>query len=103
MPSFAHTRQPFELAEGEPECLADVADRAAAPVGRKARDESRALTAVALGDGDDQLLADVTRKVEVDVRDGGELVVDEAAEREVRRDRVDVREAGPVADRVAAT
>ena len=56
------------------------------------------LVAVALGDADDELLADVAREVEVDVGHGGELAVEEAAEREVVRDRVDVREAGQVAD-----
>ena len=56
------------------------------------------LAAVALGDADDQLLADVARKVEVDVGHRRELAVQEAAEREVVRDRVDVREAGQVAD-----
>src|SRR5207237_5958862 len=90
--------QPLELGEREPERLADVADRAAAPVGREARDERRVLVAVALGDGDDQLLADVAREVEVDVGNGGELVVQEAADVEVRLDGIDVREACQVAD-----
>ena len=56
------------------------------------------LLAVALDDADDELLADVAREVEVDVGDRRELAVEEAAEREVVRDRVDVREAGQVAD-----
>ena len=64
------------------------------------------LVAVPLRDGDDQLLADVAREVEVDVRDRGQLVVEEAPERELVRDRIDVREAGQVtddrADRAAA-
>ena len=47
---------------------------------------------------DDQLLADVAREVEVDVGHRHELAVEEAPEREVVRDRVDVREAGQVAD-----
>ena len=47
---------------------------------------------------DDQLLADVAREVEVDVGHRRQLAVEEAAEREVVRDRVDVREAGEVAD-----
>ena len=54
--------------------------------------------AVALDDADDELLPDVAREVEVDVRNRRELAVEEAAEREVVRDRVDVREAGQVAD-----
>ena len=56
------------------------------------------LVAVALGDGDDQLLADVAGEVEVDVRHRGQLVVEEAPEREVVRDRIDVREPGQIAD-----
>ena len=56
------------------------------------------LVPVLLGHCDDQLLPDVARKVEVDVGGGCELVIEEAAEREVVRDRVDVREAGQVAD-----
>ena len=56
------------------------------------------LAAVALGDAEDQLLPDVARKVEVDIRDRCELAVQEAAERQLVRDRVDVREAGQVAD-----
>ena len=56
------------------------------------------LASVALGDADDELLADVAWEVEVDVRHGREFAVQEASEREVVRDRVDVREAGEVAD-----
>ena len=56
------------------------------------------LAPVALGDADDELLADVAREVEVDVRYRCELPVQEATEREVVRDRIDVREAGEVAD-----
>src|SRR5258705_3829615 len=56
------------------------------------------LLPVALDDADDQLLADVAREVEVDVRHRRELAVEEAAEREVVSDRIDVREAGQIAD-----
>ena len=98
VPAVGDAREPFELAERQAERLADVADRAAAAVGREGRDERGVLAAVALGDGDDQLLADVAREVEVDVGHRDELVVEEAPEREVRLDRVDVREAGEVAD-----
>src|SRR5829696_539702 len=73
-------REALELAEREAERLADVADRAARVVRREARDQSRVLTPVLLGDGDDQLLADVAGKVEVDVGDGLELTVEEASE-----------------------
>ena len=56
------------------------------------------LPAVALGDRDDQPLADVAGEVEVDVRHRHDLPVQEAPEREVVRHRVDVREPGQVAD-----
>ncbi len=98
IPAVGHAREPLELGERQPERLAHVADRAAAPVGREARDQRGMLAAVALRDADDQLLADVAGKVEVDVGHGRHLVVDEPAEREPGGDRVDVREPGEVAD-----
>ena len=98
VPAVGHAGEPLELGLRQPERLADVADRAARAVRRKARDERGVLVAVALGDADDQLLADVAREVEVDVRHRRELVVQEASEREAVLDRVDVREPGQVAD-----
>ena len=68
VPAVGDAREPLELGERQPERLADVADRAARAVGGEARDERGVLAAVALGDPDDQLLADVAREVEVDVR-----------------------------------
>ena len=97
-PAVGDASEPFELGVRQPERLAHVADRAARAVGREARDERRVLVPVALGDPDDELLADVAREVEVDVGHRRELLVEEAAEREVVLDRVDVREAGQVAD-----
>ena len=69
VPAVGEPREPLELGERQAERLADVADRAARAVGGEARDERGVLAAVALGDGDDQLLADVAREVEVDVGD----------------------------------
>src|SRR5512132_3039495 len=69
-------REPLELGEREPERLADVADRSPRAVGREACDERRVLAAVAVADGDNQLLADVAREVEVDVRNRDELAVE---------------------------
>jgi hypothetical protein len=48
------------------------------------------LAPVALGDRDDELLADVAWEVEVDVGHTRELPVEKAAEREIGRNRVDV-------------
>ena len=98
VPAVREACEPLELREREAERLADVADRAARAVRREARDERGVLAPVALGDADDELLADVAREVEVDVRHRRELAVQEATERELVRDRVDVREAGEVAD-----
>ena len=98
VPAVGHAGKPLELGVRQPERLADVADRAARPVRREARHERGVLGAVALGDADDELLADVAREVEVDVGHRRELAVQEAADREAVLDRVDVREAGQVAD-----
>ena len=91
-------REPFQLREGQAERLADVADRAAGVVRGEGRHERRVLAPVAVGHLHDQPLADVAREVEVDVGDGGELLVEEAAEREAGGDGIDVREPGEVAD-----
>ncbi len=98
VPPVGHAGEPLELGVRKPERLADVANRSPRAVRREARDECCVLVAVALGDADDELLADVAREVEVDVGHRGELPVDEAAEREVVLDRIDVREPGQVAD-----
>ena len=98
VPAVGQPREPLEVGVREAERLADVADRAARAVRREGRDERCVLRAVALDDADDELLADVAREVEVDVGHRRELAVQEAAEREVVRDRIDVREAGQVAD-----
>ena len=98
VPALGELREPLELRLREAERLADVADRAARAVRGERRDERRVLPAVALGHADDQLLADVAREVEVDVGDAAHLVVQETPERETCGDRVDVREAGQVAD-----
>jgi len=88
--SLRDARQPLELGERQAERLPHVPDRAPRAIGREARDERRVLVPVALGDGDDQLLADVSREVEVDVWHGVELPVEEPAEREVGSHRIDV-------------
>ena len=98
VPAVGEPGEPLQLGEREPERLPHVADRAARAIRREARDERRVLAPVALGDADDELLADVAREVEVDVRHRRELAIQEAPERELVRDRVDVREAGEVAD-----
>ena len=76
---------------------------AARPVGREGGDESGAVGAVDLVDAGDQDLADVAREVEVDVGHRLpelplDLLVEEAAGEEAFLHRVDVGEAGQVAD-----
>ncbi len=93
--------QPLHLAGRQAQCLAEVADRAARPVGSEGRDQRRALGPVALVHPRDQLLADVAREVEIDVRDFGQLLVEEAPQEEIVLHRVDVGEAGQVADQRA--
>ena len=86
-------------ARRQAEDLAELADRAARPVGREdAAISGAALVAEALVHRQDQPLADVAREVEVDVGDGRQLAVQEAPEREAGIDRIDVREPGQVAD-----
>src|SRR6185295_7853978 len=96
--ALGDAREPLELRLRQPERLADIADRTARAVCREARHEGRVLVAVALDHRHDELLADVAREVEVDVRDGDELAVQEAAERETGGDRVDMGEPGQIAD-----
>ena len=97
-PRLRPARHPLELARRQPEDLAELADRAARAERRERRDQRGALPPVAIVDPRDQDLADVAREVEVDVRQRGELLVEEAPEEQVVGHRVDVREAGEVAD-----
>ena len=97
-PALAAARDALDLARRQPQRLADLADRAARAVRRKGGDERRALRPVALVHARDELLAHVAREVEVDVRQRGELLVEEAPEQELVGDRVDVAEPGEVAD-----
>ena len=90
VPAVGELREPLEVGERQAERLADVADRAARAIRREARDERRVVVAVLLDDADDQLLADVAREVEVDVRHRCQLPVEEAAERKVVCDGIDM-------------
>ena len=91
-------RHALDLAGRQAERLAEVADRAPPAVGGERRHERGALAPVALVHARDQLLADVAREVEVDVGRLGDLLVQEAPQEQLVADRVDVREAGQVAD-----
>ena len=91
-------RDPLDLPRRQPQGLAQLADRAARPVGRKRRDERRPLRPEALVHPRDQHRADVAREVEVDVGQRRDALAEEAAEVKLVVDGVDVREAGEVAD-----
>ena len=49
-------------------------------------------------DAFDQALADLAWEVEIDVRDGAHLIIDEPAKHQVMRQRVDVRESDQITD-----
>src|SRR5687768_5183350 len=88
----------LELPERKLERLADLTHRGAETIGRKDADEPCVLGAVLLVDAENELLADIPRKVEVDVGDAPERLVQEATQEEVVLHRVDVREADQIAD-----
>ena len=97
-PRLGPARDALELTRRQPEHLAQLADRPARAERRERGHQRRALAPVAVVDARDQDLADVAREVEVDVGQRGQLLVEEAPEEQVVGDRVDVREAGEVAD-----
>ena len=89
VPAVREARKSLELRLRETQRLADLPDGATRAVGGEAGDEGRVLAAVALRDGDDQLLADIARKIQIDIRYRRELPVEKssrAADR-LRRDR----------------
>jgi hypothetical protein len=96
--SLREAGEPLEFGRRQAERLANVADGAARVVRGEAGHEGRVLRAVLLDHGDDELLADVAREVQVDVGHGDELAVEEAAEGEPGGDGVDVGEPGQIAD-----
>ena len=91
-------RHLLDLLRPQPQRLAEVTHDPARAIGGEGGDQGRAVGAVDLVHARDQHLADVTREVEVDVRHRLDFVVEEAAGEEAVGDRVDVGEAGEVAD-----
>ena len=98
LPGVHLARQPLDLPRRQPERLGEIAHRGAHLEGREGRHERAAVAAVAVVHARDQHVADVAREVEVDVRQRGQLLVQEAAEEQLVGDRVHVREPGEVAD-----
>jgi hypothetical protein len=97
-PRLRPARDALDLARRQAERLAELADRPARLVGRERGDERGAVAAVALVHAREQDRAHVAREVEVDVGQRGDLLVEEAPEQQLVLDRVDVAEAGQVAD-----
>jgi hypothetical protein len=91
-------RDPVDLLRRQAERLAEIADRPLRSVGREGRHQRRVLMAIALVDAGDQDLPDVAGEVEVDVGHRGRFLREEAAGEETGLHRVDVAEAGEVAD-----
>ena len=87
----------LDLARGQAQNLAKLADRAARSKSRKGRHQGRAIAPVALVHARDQPLADVAREVQVDVGQPAQFLVQEAPQRQASCDRVDVRQARQVA------
>jgi hypothetical protein len=98
LPGIDRPCEPLDLAGRQAERLGEVAHRRAHLEGREGGHERAAVAPVAVVDARDQDVADVAREVEVDVRQRGQLLVEEAAQQQLVLDRVDVREAGEVAD-----
>src|SRR5215472_15897528 len=95
--------QPVQLDLWQPECLTQVTDRAPDPVARDRGDERRPVRSPALVYPLDQLLPDVTGKVQIDVWKAVHLLVEETAEKQPVADGVDVRETDQVADEASDT
>ncbi len=87
-----------ELRQRQAERLADIAHGAAQLVGGKGADQSGVFVPELLVDPLDQPLANLARKIEIDIGNRVELFVQEATEEEVVRDRIDMRETDQIAD-----
>ena len=88
----------LDFAEWQVECFADFAHGRAQPIGGERTHEPNVLGAVARVDTADQLLANLAGEIEIDVRHRREGLVQKAAEEELVRDRIDVRQAEEIAD-----
>ena len=98
VPALRAARDALDLPRRQAERLAQLADRAARAEGREGGHERGAIAPEALVHARDEDLAHVAREVEVDVGQRRDLLVEEAPEQQLVGDRVDVREAGEVAD-----
>ena len=97
-PALGAPRDAIELTRGQAEGLAELADRATRTKRRGRSDERGTVVPVDLRDSGDQRGADVAGEVDVDVGQARDVFVQEAADRQVVLDRVDMRQTGQVAD-----
>ena len=84
LPGVHRAREPLDLARRQAERLGEVAHRGAHLEGGERGHERAAVAPVAVVHARDQHVADVAREVEVDVRQRGQLLVQEAAEAAAR-------------------
>src|SRR5438270_1327408 len=68
IPSLAAPRDPLYLASRQTQHFAELADSTTRPVCRKRSDKRGTVVSIAFMDPGNELLSDVARKVEVDVR-----------------------------------
>ena len=98
VPALRAARDALDLPRRQAQRLAQLADGAARAEGREGGHERGAIAPEAVVHARDEDLAHVAREVEVDVGQRRDLLVEEAPEQQLVGDRVDVREAGEVAD-----
>src|SRR5690349_20801698 len=98
IPPFAATGDALDLTRWQAQRLAQLPNGAARAIRREGSDQRRAIPAITLVDARNQLLPDISRKVEVDVRQGGEFLIEETPDHQRVLNRVDMRQTGEVTD-----
>ena len=93
VPPLEILRQPVDLIRREPQRLAHIANRAAAPIGDDGRGQRRAVAAVFVVDILNDLLAPLVLEIDVDVGRLVALLRDEALEERLDARRVDLGDA----------
>ena len=97
-PAVRQPREALDIRRRQGECRADATDGHAGAEGGEGRHQGGMPGPVAADDLLDQPRADIAREVQVDIGNRPDVAVQEPAEEEPARHRIDVREAGEVAD-----